>query len=586
MPSTKCSRSKEQITQNDRKLLLGKLAETLHLTSQNPEPLTELIIRLIEPTSFTFDELCSIQPLQAFSEGLLLPSPPINLLILSFLEKAAVDTTSVAKVASVPELVQTWISLWLTTSDTAVAEKAAGVLKQFLENGDPAGRPDPDKNLMARRLFRDEDLYRSIFDICDLATNHTSMGLTLRQKTIAQGRLLDFVVAIDNTDHPIRRSQIVSVERSHGVKDGGLLKFAFCGMHFDFSDELMVSIYIQACTKYLSRKQIPDGDQSEWPLKFLKDHGIHNRCLQYYLKSDEYSSWLVSDSALYLGAYSHNWPRDLIANRDLSTQVVQVLSNAFQNTSGPVWQSSPQIQNHLGILGKLPRILNVADAQTYLKSPPPLRFVSDSYLSANMLITLMEIFCKGRDPQEQAAARVNYLLYIHEHPSFWTNVTTAAETVALSDTAVAAMELMGAFVTASWAPLPTQKDPNALLQLPLEIELSSKYARNGVELLPNFPWEALLLHPQRSAAVLPFLIKPPQLANPVGGSQLDGAQSAEWKMATAKFDLLLNVRKSLQEIPSPSRDVQLIKLEIGERIALGPTGGAGAVGGQVGTERR
>ena len=508
-------------------------------------------------------------------------------MILAFLAKGAHDPLSVAKIAAAPEIVQSWVSLWLCSRDTAVSQMAVAVLKTAVVHGAPLGTLDPEQNLMIRRLFRDEGIYGSLFLICSQGKGLSNIELSSRQMTEAQARLLDFVVDLDAQSSPVRSSQLVQVEQSYGIKDCGLLKYAFCGMPIDEDDDLMQVVYIQTCTKYLDKRSQQGADQSDWPLDFLKHNRIHAKCTQYYLGPEgKYSSWLVSESALYFGAYASNWPNDLIQNKDLCSLTLRMIGDRFVDASRPHRLATPEISNHLSVLGRLPRILSVPDAQRYTGCPSPLFYVLDSALSEseNVLNTLAQVFCRAVGAREQAAARVIYFLYLRKYPSFWSHLTKIADTVALSNVALAAIRFIEAFLLTNWTPLPSEMDPNALIQLPLTNSNTS--LRNEIDSLPISAFEALLFDDTASTQVVPFLLAPPQSSNSFGGLKNGDMESAEWKIASSKFDLIVNVQTKLRQYPHDRPEVVQLRAALAQRVSMGPTAGFSGVGGEVGTEKR
>ena len=574
----------ETIAEDDRDLLLVELSKLLPTWAYDPTPLTDLTTSLIKPSAFSFDKLCTLRPLQTFAQGLSVPNVSINSLTLSFLAKASYSLSDIAKVVSDRELVQAWVNLWLCSPVTSVSQEAFDVLKSFLATEGPVETPGV-YDLTIRRLFQDEGIYRSFFDTCDSGLTSNGSRLSRSEITIAQGRLLEFVIDVDGPSSPVRASQIPTVEESFGVHDGGLLAFAFCQMHIDPDDPLMLSVYLQACTRYMERRSKAGSDQSDWPLRFLKDNGIHQRCLNYYLKPDNSFSWLVSDSALYLGMYSISWPDDLIGDRDLSAQVLHLLAVPLRNASVSQWRTDDTLNSHLSVLGRLPRVLHIDDAAHYTGVSPPLLDVPNGVTNENITSTLTNIFCMAKGTREQAASRVSYFLYLRAHPSLWSSIARDADAKVLSGASLAAIGLMDSFLSANWAPLPTAEDLNEPIRLPTESELAAKITNDASLPLPKTGWEALFNNETARLHVIPYLLKPPE-ASSMGAISRNDIENIAWKIASAKFDLIVKAHKKLQEISYNDAFFASLAAELATRIALGPTEGYSSIGGQIGTQGR
>jgi hypothetical protein len=143
---------------------------------------------------------------------------------------------------------------------------------------------------------------------------------------------------------------------------------------------------------------------------------------------------------------------------------------------------------------------------------------------------------------EKRAAQDLYVSYIAHNSRLWTDITTHADTVALKDLALSAINLLKAVVTATWDGL-----------------------------------KSIMEDPARST-VIPWLLAPPKtFSNLVGGH--GDAESAAYKIAMAKFDVL---RAFHDRIKMGGADAVLLGA-VRERIAEGPWGRGGDVGGRIGT---
>lgn len=539
------------------------------------------MLQLVEPEGVSFEEICTIQPLPELSSALRIPSAPINLLVLQFLNKATASPTSVAQIASTPDLVQAWVYLWLSTPETNVAHKAAEVLKTSLLRAGPGGSLDPESNLMARRLFKDEDVYGAMFSLCDPKSQDGIYNLGRRQKTTAQGRLLAFVIDIDGPDSPVRTSQCVSVELHHGLKDGGLLWYTLSMMEIDGDDELMLSVYIESCARYLSKRSEPGADISDWPLECLKASGAHRRCIEFYLYTNKgYSSWLVSASAGYLAAYCANWPENFISDKVLLRQVLRLLGDALQTAPRSAWNSpSARLNSHLSVLSRLPRHASLPDVARYTGEEPPLYLLPDNTPNENIVKSLAHAFCEAEGEKEASAARVVYFLYLQRHPNFWSQMVKLADNLSMTETVLASIRLIDAFISASWSPLPAEKDLDATIQLPLESDLIAKGFPEFKGPLPSSGLEALLTE-TAGTVIIPYLLEPPRSSN------YRDENSSAWKVASAKFDLITHLYRALERNSDLNEAFRPIMSELRHRISMGPISGAIGIGGEVGTENR
>jgi hypothetical protein len=153
----------------------------------------------------------------------------------------------VAFIAASPSLVQCWLTIWLSTESTEVADRSLDIIELMLavdhesnatviSNGGRMGEVQG-QGLMWRRVFNDPDVYRILFDWTSLTSskrdNKTKKGMQMT--TIAQARLWDFIVRTAGVDWGyITSSTLPDVEAQyiqagHGNGDepfGGLLRYA------------------------------------------------------------------------------------------------------------------------------------------------------------------------------------------------------------------------------------------------------------------------------------------------------------------------------------------------------------------------
>jgi len=78
-------------------------------------------------------------------------------------------------------------------------------------------------------------------------------------------------------------------------------------------------------------------------------------------------------------------------------------------------------------------------------------------------------------------------------------------------------------------------------------------------------------------------MKPAQtFSNLVGGGRGD-VESATYRVAVAKYDVLVLLHQKLKEWVGARSDAQDMVATIGRRVAQGPMGGTTDIGGRVGT---
>ncbi|KAL8895328.1 MAG: hypothetical protein Q9192_003705 [Flavoplaca navasiana] len=598
----------KSIPEAARDALIHQLAELLPTLQQDPTPATSLIEILVRPASYTFARVLDIDPSVDFTAGLKALFPSINLVTLSLLEKAKSKSSDAGIIAGKPEVVAALIELWLSTPNTAVSSKAHTVLLGLLIAGErdqgatttsSQDRYDlPAQSLMWRRVFRDKDIYESIFRICSLTNAGHNGELSKRDKSVAQARLLDLLVKIDCES--IRRPQIPEVESRYGVKDGGLMEFAALKM-VDYEDDVLMHMTLIDFFADLLKPEhsvVETGDFASYQLssKNHQEHnleGTHSRTLSYYLESAKHSSldctYLYGRSANYLATYCSHHPAHFLSSRSVVDSTITRLLEVLNKMTPGQWAQGSTPKHDLHVLASLPRQALLPTPT----SPSPLFLLSAKPPNQDALQTLATIFQGPKhDPspidrnpsdtesQQASAARALYWLYLDQYPTLWQDVTKAAETVALKDTALAAIALINAIITASWAPLPSDTNPESPYALPTETQLSSKCHTS--QPLPPTGLLAILTPPALET-VLPYLLRPAQtFSNLVGGGKGD-VESAAYRVAASKYDVLVSLKSKLQEYVAETGELQEVVGVVNKRLALGPMGGNSEVGGRIGT---
>ena len=590
----------EHIEESHRDALLNKLSELLPTLRQDPTPATSLTITLILPERFNFTRVLSITPPVDFVAGLTSPLSCINLATLCLLETAKYRTSDIGIVAGEVEVVGSLIKLWLCTHDTTVARKAHHVLLNLLVsdrlNHDlippPVGhveRGGVNEALLWRRILRDKDIYGSMFSICSLTTAGQAGQPSKRHKTVAQARLFDMILDIEA--EPFRISQMPEVEQRYGVTSGGLLHFAAIHM-VDFQDDVLMHMTLIDFFINLLRKN------PTFALPFLRDNGLHTRTMGYYLDPDKQNSldiaYLYGSSAKYLSMYCSTCPDDLLKSH-VPASILHRLTNVLQNVSPGQWSQGQTPKHDLHLLVHLPLVTLLPRGQ----AGSPLFLIGTKPANADAFGTLATVFQGSPDvvpheessaenniqfmEQDRAAARALYFLYMEENPNFWNQVVSAAEVVALKDVALTAISLMGAVINAQWAPLPTSKPLGSQYYLLTEEELATQcHSRSK---LPTSGVHAIMVS-NALANVLPYLMKPAQtFSNLVGGGRGD-VESAAYRVAVAKHDVLALLHQKLKEEMGNTAEAKEMIATVGRRVAQGPMGGTSEVGGRVGTMER
>lgn len=565
------------IEESYRDTLLNQLSDLLPTLQQDPSPVTNLINVLILPPKYDFARVLTIQPPVDFTAGFSSSLPPINLTTLSLLEKATYRKSDIDIVAGKADVVAALIKLWLCTSDTAVAGRAHAVIVGLLlaeeEENTMNDSGIMDEGLMWRRLLRDRDIYGSIFSICSLTTAGQEGPLSRKEKSVSQARLLDMLLKIDS--NAVRRSQIPEIERKFGVNNGGLLHFAAIYM-VDYQDDVLMHMtLIEFYAKYL-------GTGHTYALDFLRGNGLHTRSMAYYLEPEkQYSldlTYLYGSSAKYLSTYCSTHPQDLLSS-PTAGHILSRVTQSLANTSLSQWAQGKVPKHDLHVLASLPRVALIprTDASSPLFSIRVKPANSDAFAA---LAQILHGPSHGNRPEEQAAARALYYLEMEHFPDFWIRIVDSANTVALKESALLAISLIEAVITANWSPLPdNERSGSTIFQLPSERELASKC---HAESLPQSGIEAIMTQPALGI-VIPYLMRPAQTFSSLVGGGRGDVESAVYQIAAAKHDVLKVLYQKLKKWVETRGEGHEMVGAVGARVAQGPMGGTSEVGGRVGT---
>lgn len=599
--------------------LLSQISALLPVLQEDPTPLTTLAIKA--SNSFSFTDLRAIQPPIDLIAGFKAPSPPVNILALSLLAKAGHASSDAAIVAGDSGLVSSLVELWLSTSSTEVAQAALDALWALLEidlasplEKGEYGHSDNDghagQGLMWRRVFTDKDVYGLFFSLCSLRDDAPG-GLSKRLRTVAQGRLMGFLVKAGRLRWDIiSKSHVPDIEAKFQCDN--LLHFAACAM-VDNSDVLMHMNLLNFYRELLeidapglaARSYVQSASTFSSPaLDFLISEKLHSTVLEYYLDESKLDPvdliYLSGPVMAYVAMYAESYPNHLLQNPP--TLLDGIISRIMRALAIPStdWAHGDVPAGHLAVLASLPRVLLIEAGKhganpllTIPSSPPngeafavlgkvfrgPARtHVSDS----------MDLNTSGQTPtdwhHEAAAARMLYFLYLNQHSALWNNVVAAADILAMKDVALSAINFMKAIVIANWQPLPPASHvstTSSRYQLPSEEGLGRLSPATSGLLPLSGPWA--ILTPPALTVLLPYLFKPPRsYAEFVGGGAGD-SQSAVWKVATAKHDVLVALHSQLRELGGQMEGFEDIMQTLQQRVNEGPLGPVQAGATQVET---
>ena len=596
--------------------ILTLISQLLPILQEDPTPITALGIRAA--TNFSFTQLrAAVEPPINFVAGFKVPSPPINLLALSLVAKAGQAPSEAAIVAGDPELVSSLVELWLSTPSTAVSQAAFDAIWALLEidlvsalesygeyqtNGGARWLPEG-QGLLWRRFFADSRVYGLLFSLCSLRENNGS--LSKREKTIAQGRLMDFLVKAGR-----RRWDLISTARMPEIEEkyqsSSILHFAACRM-VDTGDVLMHMTLLNFFRELLdidapgllTRGYMQSRSTSSSPsLDFLISQGLHSRVLGYYLDDGSHqldavdAAYLANPVMAYVADYARLYPNHLLQGpRSLVDGIFSRIRSGLA-VAPAQWAHGPLPSGHILILSCLPRVLLVSVEGG--QDSNPLQLVPTRPASKEALDALGRIFhgpVKSNTPalmesnssgttatdwyRESAAARVLYFLYLNRHRTLWDDVVSAAGTLAMKEVALAAHSFMEAVVTAIWQPLtPEVTLPGSQFPLPTEEQLQRLFlletGQHGV--LPSSGvWVALM--PPALTTLLPYLFSPPRSYSEFVGGGASDVQNVVWKVATAKYEVLVSLYNGLKGSGSHQADgFSDIVETLRQRVNQGPLG--------------
>ena len=585
------------LQEEQRLSLIQAVVGLLPNLQQDATPVINLLLRFLQ--DFTYNDILNLgsQSLP-FTDGLAVGEHMVsyNRLVLALLEKATHKPTDAAHVASMLDTMLALMRLWLCTTDTGIASQASKLLldllkvDQEIQNDPDAHIPDGGQGLVWKRIFGDRNIYGTIFEACSLS-GPSSIDLSKSQRTLAQARLMEWIPVVGAMDwNVISRSHHSDIEQAYGVKDG-LLEFAALRM-VDYKDDVLMHrclIDFFSDLLHMTRAAptaiaVPNDSPA---LRYLITEGVHARTTAMYLQlpgtplGPVESMFLYGPAANYIATYASNYPDHFLASQ-MAAQINDRLMKAL--TLSPArWAHADSPKHDLHLVASLPRrtLLPSGDGNGSWNSSP-LSLLPSKLTNGDVLNTLVAVFhgpekriisfppsspltAQGDEEKtEAAAARALYFHYVANNQRFWNDISTHADTVALKELALAAINCLTSVITANWATKPEMTLPTTIAT-----------PEDG---------QVAILSPPALEYALPYLLKPPQtFANLVGGR--GDAESAAYKIASAKFDALraLHSKLVVQLERHPGEGYEEILATLSKRLAEGPLSREGEVGGRIGT---
>lgn len=586
----------ETLSPEQRQSLVVELSTLLQTIQQDPTPVVNLLLRLVK--DFSYADVLSLGSVP-FTQGLAVGAhmSSFNRLILALLRKATFNAADAASVAGMQDTMLALVRLWLWTDDTGVAGQCSELLLDLLKV-DQEIQTDPDahlptggQGLVWKRIFGDRDVYTLFFAVCS-ATGPQSVKPNKTHRTLAQARLMEWLPKVGTMDwNTISKSHHPDVESSYGLQpDAGLLDFAALHM-VDFKDDVLMHVCLIDFYSNILRispsapTRLVGSSTESQGLLYLIAQGVHTRTAALYLQLPGAQldpvdlMFTFGPAANYIATYASHYPEHFLASQ-LPSQILVRLSSAFDKSAGE-WAHAESPKHDLHLLASLPRRTLLGSSSASFPSSPlsllPTKSTNPDVL--NTLATLfhgpqaLDIVVGGaastttqsqRFEEETTAARALYFQYLAHNPTLWSNIATHADTVALKELALAAINVVHAVITSNWTSSPSRDLPTSIAT-------------------PAQGHVAILTPPALEYA-LPYLLKPPQtFSNLVGGR--GDSQGSAYLIAAAKFEALTVFMRRLQTQveQQPGEGYEDILATVRKRVAVGPYSREGEVGGQIAT---
>lgn len=517
------------------------------MLQQDPTPLTNLLLHLLSTT--TFPNILRLTDQPKVLRALSAPSPPIQQLGLSILQKATLTASDAGIVAFWNDVIKKLIEVLLLDEDIGVASKAAEVLEGLLSVDLPTRGGT---GLLWRRILEDKGVYEVFFKLC--SWNGDKLPGGKRSRTQGQGRLLQFVAKIAALDlDAVATSKFPEIDSKYtGDEAGrGLLGFAArYAVNID-EDVMMHMVLLDFYTSLLHGTSVTP-ELSTKALDYLQESGLHGSTVGRYLAPEAYSDdiidqqFLESKAGEYIATFARLHPLRLLSSpapavpapknrrteelspdKPLVDALLERVEFILENNS-----RSPHTPS-LDILSSLPISALTTDAGKHVVALIPISPPFPEYLD-----------CLSNIISKPGCNRYLYDHYHSTHPEMWQRITSYASALALRDVVLSCMRLIERLSV---------------------VQDSTGGVYWGIKEVVNTP------------GVMSFLITPPQRFS---GAARD-PMSAAYTVAARKLEVLETILRVLGRAGSEVPGAEGWRVVVQERLRVGLWGNA--AGGEVAT---
>ncbi|KAG8626802.1 hypothetical protein KVT40_005747 [Elsinoe batatas] len=599
------------LSQNESMSLVKELSAVVPTIQADPALLNKLLIALLEP--YSFSDILTLSENVDFVSGLHVQAVPYNRLLLAILRKATLNPSDAATVAGRPEIISSLITLWLSTPDPGIAQEAGEVLYGLLKidhqsSRDTTGSPP---GLVWKRVFQDKDVYSLLFSLCVADASKSNHELSRNQRTLAQARLLEVLPNIAVLDwDTVTRSHNKDVERKYLSRTDAstsLMSFAVLAM-VDTQDDVLISKclfeFFVDLIQTVNQAGLDSSQGTSLSLDYLIQHGVHDKVVSLYVDPNERKhgmlevQFLYSSAAKYVATYASVYQKHFLASPTRS-DVVRRLEQAI-DLSPSRWAHQESPRHDLHVLASLPRVALLPGGDSASQAVGSvIRLLPSKQTNPDALNTLATI-CQGpnkvesltypeespmtssideRGVAEAQAARVLYFLYVTRYnPHLFADLVAHADSISLTDTALAAINVISSIITSTWAPLSEAALPGMIKE--------SDFVRQLPDPTPATPASGVqsILAPPSLEHTLPWILKPARsFANLVGGR--GDVESVAYKVAVAKHETLKAMYSRLKSVTEdePEQAYKDILETLRRSITRGPFSQEGEVGGRIAT---
>ena len=575
--------STRNLRKDERKPLIQKLTGVLAVLQQDPSPVLGLLVPLLDV--FTFTELLELSHQELpLTDGLAVGEHMggYNDLVLTVLEKATGNPADAARVATMLDVMNALVRLWLCTTLVRTAVRAQKLLLDLLrvdqevQTHTGAHVPSGGQGLVWKRIFGDRNIYATLFDACSFKGPLT-ISMSKQQKTLAQARLMDWLPVVASMDwSAVSRSHHADVEDAYDARN--LLHFAAIRMVDCDADVLMGRCVIDFYSDLLHsqrRTSAPttSSTSSSPSLCYLITTGLHAQTAAIYLQlpgnsiDPLASSLLYGPAANYIATYASSYPEHFLAS-EMPQQVKTRISTAL-DLSLAMWAHATSPKNDLHLIASLPPQCLLPGGRAAAWSDTPISLLPSRSTNSDVLKALATIFGGPRrrtdtvlseyqipdidredNTTEAAASRALYLHYVANNPTFWRDISSHVDAIAFKDLSLAAISCMTAVINANWHSTPAFPLPSTIP-------------------VPEAGYLAILSPPALDFT-LPCLLAPPLTISSIAGARADPDNSL-YVTAAAKFDALraLHSKLTSQVLRDPVIGYEEIRDTLAKRIAEG-----------------